>query len=152
MGRADKPSFCRTLATRERVGWIAYDWANSAFSTTVVVVFLGPYLTSITQAAADAILIGEEKRQESIVSADDEFVEVKEEPSRIKVTARKKAVAAREESPAGTEATAEAAEKPASKPKRTVRAKGRGKKEAGPGPGGEEQTEAHEGGVAPLIL
>ncbi len=95
------------------------------------------------QAAADAILIGEEKRQESIVSADDEFVEVKDEPSKIKVTARKKTVAAREESPAGTEAAPEAAEKPASKPKRAVRAKGRGKKEAGPaepGAGGEEQT------------
>jgi MFS transporter, UMF1 family len=31
-----------------------YDWANSAFSTTVVTVFLGPYLTAITHAAADA--------------------------------------------------------------------------------------------------
>jgi MFS transporter, UMF1 family len=39
---------------REIFGWSMYDWANSAFSTTVVVVFLGPYLTSITQAAADA--------------------------------------------------------------------------------------------------
>lgn len=39
---------------REILGWSMYDWANSAFSTTVVTVFLGPYLTSITQAAADA--------------------------------------------------------------------------------------------------
>lgn len=39
---------------RERVGWYFYDWANSAFSTTVVTVFLGPYLTSVTKAAADA--------------------------------------------------------------------------------------------------
>lgn len=39
---------------RERVGWYFYDWANSAFSTTVVTVFLGPYLTSIARAAADA--------------------------------------------------------------------------------------------------
>jgi UMF1 family MFS transporter len=31
-----------------------YDWANSAFSTTVVSVFFGPYLTAITEAAADA--------------------------------------------------------------------------------------------------
>src|SRR5690349_4311089 len=31
-----------------------YDWAISAFSTTVVVVFLGPYLTAITKEAADA--------------------------------------------------------------------------------------------------
>ena len=42
------------FGTREQVGWYFYDWANSAFSTTVVSVFLGPYLTSITRAAADA--------------------------------------------------------------------------------------------------
>jgi len=39
---------------REQVGWYFYDWANSAFSTTVVTVFLGPYLTTVTQQAADA--------------------------------------------------------------------------------------------------
>ncbi len=39
---------------REIWGWTMYDWANSAFSTTVVTVFLGPYLTEITKAAADA--------------------------------------------------------------------------------------------------
>jgi MFS transporter, UMF1 family len=39
---------------RELTGWYFYDWANSAFSTTVVTVFLGPYLTSVTEAAADA--------------------------------------------------------------------------------------------------
>lgn len=38
----------------EQTGWYFYDWANSAFSTTVVTVFLGPYLTTITKAAADA--------------------------------------------------------------------------------------------------
>src|SRR6476660_7787071 len=38
-------------ARRERVGWTMYDWANSAFSTTVVTVFLGPYLTAISKAA-----------------------------------------------------------------------------------------------------
>jgi UMF1 family MFS transporter len=37
---------------RERVGWYMYDWANSAFYTTVVTVFLGPYLTSIAEHAA----------------------------------------------------------------------------------------------------
>ncbi|WP_147137185.1 MFS transporter [Stackebrandtia albiflava] len=31
-----------------------YDWANSAFSTTVVTAFLGPYLTGIAEAGADA--------------------------------------------------------------------------------------------------
>jgi UMF1 family MFS transporter len=39
---------------RERVGWYFYDWANSAFPTTVVTVFLGPYLGSIADKAADA--------------------------------------------------------------------------------------------------
>lgn len=39
---------------KEQVGWYFYDWANSAFSTTVVSVFLGPYLTSVAQAAANA--------------------------------------------------------------------------------------------------
>jgi UMF1 family MFS transporter len=37
---------------REQIGWYFYDWANSAFSTTVITVFLGPYLTTITQNAA----------------------------------------------------------------------------------------------------
>ncbi|MBU6333386.1 MAG: MFS transporter [Chloroflexi bacterium] len=39
---------------REQIGWYWYDWANSAFSTTVVSVFLGPYLTGIARSAADA--------------------------------------------------------------------------------------------------
>src|SRR5919112_4523516 len=39
---------------REQRGWYFYDWANSAFSTTVVTVFLGPYLTAITENTADA--------------------------------------------------------------------------------------------------
>jgi len=38
----------------ERIGWYAYDFGNSAFSTTVVTVFLGPHLTAVTRAAADA--------------------------------------------------------------------------------------------------
>jgi len=38
----------------ERVGWYFYDWANSAFPTTVVTVFLGPYLGNVAQRAADA--------------------------------------------------------------------------------------------------
>jgi UMF1 family MFS transporter len=37
---------------RERAGWYTYDWANSAFQTTVVTVFLGPYLTGIANNAA----------------------------------------------------------------------------------------------------
>lgn len=43
-----------TESRREQFGWYVYDWANSAFTTTVVTVFLGPYLTGVTKAAADA--------------------------------------------------------------------------------------------------
>lgn len=37
---------------RERTGWYFYDWAMSAFSTTVITVFLGPFLTTVTKLAA----------------------------------------------------------------------------------------------------
>jgi UMF1 family MFS transporter len=37
---------------REQAGWYVYDWAASVFNTTVVSVFLGPYLTTVAQAAA----------------------------------------------------------------------------------------------------
>ncbi|HEU5315324.1 MAG TPA: MFS transporter, partial [Chloroflexota bacterium] len=36
---------------REVRGWMMYDWANSAFVTTVGTVLLGPYLTALAQAA-----------------------------------------------------------------------------------------------------
>lgn len=39
---------------REIFGWTMYDWANSAFTTTVVTVFFGPYLTALAETAADA--------------------------------------------------------------------------------------------------
>jgi MFS transporter, UMF1 family len=37
----------------ERRGWYMYDFAQSAFSTTVVTTFLGPYVTVLAKAAAD---------------------------------------------------------------------------------------------------
>lgn len=36
---------------REIFGWLMYDWANSAFYTTVISVLLAPYLTSLAQSA-----------------------------------------------------------------------------------------------------
>jgi UMF1 family MFS transporter len=47
-----------SLSTKkERFGWYFYDFAASAFSTTVVTVFLGPYLTTIAEnAAVDGII------------------------------------------------------------------------------------------------
>jgi UMF1 family MFS transporter len=38
---------------RTQRAWYVYDWANSAFQTTVITVFLGPYLTGLAEAAAD---------------------------------------------------------------------------------------------------
>ncbi len=38
---------------KERIGWYFYDFANSAFYTTVITVFIGPYLTDIAKNAAD---------------------------------------------------------------------------------------------------
>ncbi len=37
---------------RDQTGWYFYDWANSAFSTTVATVFLGPYISSLARSAA----------------------------------------------------------------------------------------------------
>ncbi|MFH8661691.1 MFS transporter [Streptomyces afghaniensis] len=39
---------------REQRGWYVYDWACSVYSTSVLTVFLGPYLTSVAESAADA--------------------------------------------------------------------------------------------------
>jgi UMF1 family MFS transporter len=47
---SDKPVYSRA----EQRAWYVYDWANSAFYTTVVTLFLGPYLTSLARSAADA--------------------------------------------------------------------------------------------------
>ena len=39
---------------KEIFGWAMYDWANSAFSTTIGTVFLGPYIASLAAVAAEA--------------------------------------------------------------------------------------------------
>ncbi|MGW1890676.1 MFS transporter [Streptomyces sp. NPDC002004] len=38
---------------REQRGWYFYDWACSVYSTSVLTVFLGPYLTAVAESAAD---------------------------------------------------------------------------------------------------
>lgn len=40
------------MTSQSRFAWYMYDWASSAFTTTVITVFLGPYLTSIALAEA----------------------------------------------------------------------------------------------------
>lgn len=39
---------------REQRGWYFYDFACSVYSTSVLTVFLGPYLTAVAKAAADS--------------------------------------------------------------------------------------------------
>ncbi|MCX4740423.1 MFS transporter [Streptomyces antibioticus] len=53
--RADESddSGARAARQREQRGWYFYDWACSVYSTSVLTVFLGPYLTSVAKAAAD---------------------------------------------------------------------------------------------------
>lgn len=41
---------------REITGWAMYDWANSAFSATVVTVLLGPYLAALINRQPDGVL------------------------------------------------------------------------------------------------
>lgn len=48
------PTHPMTNDRREIFGWAMYDWANSAFVTTVGTVFLGPYITELAKSAADA--------------------------------------------------------------------------------------------------
>jgi MFS transporter, UMF1 family len=40
-------------SVREQRGWYLYDWANSPFATSVLLVFFGPYLTTLAKSAAD---------------------------------------------------------------------------------------------------
>lgn len=42
---------------REIIGWSMYDWANSAFSTTVVTALLGPYILSLAESSPSPITL-----------------------------------------------------------------------------------------------
>ena len=44
----------RGAGKREQRGWYVYDWANSAFFTSVVTLFFGPYITTLAKQAAAA--------------------------------------------------------------------------------------------------
>lgn len=54
MGRAAAQAAPDADRRREQRGWYFYDFACSVYSTTVLTVFLGPYLTAIAKDAADA--------------------------------------------------------------------------------------------------
>src|SRR5690349_5374628 len=49
--RTDAPVTTDKNDKRELFGWKMYDWANSAFYTTVVGALFGPYLTRLAQGA-----------------------------------------------------------------------------------------------------
>jgi UMF1 family MFS transporter len=49
---ADGPAADAAVRRREQRGWYWYDWANSVFPTSVVTVFLGPYLSDVAETAA----------------------------------------------------------------------------------------------------
>jgi UMF1 family MFS transporter len=49
--KSERPAHLDKNNPREVFGWKMYDWANSAFSTTIVSALYGPYLTEITQRA-----------------------------------------------------------------------------------------------------
>ncbi|MEU6510239.1 MFS transporter [Streptomyces sp. NPDC046942] len=49
-GTADETAALR----REQRGWYVYDWACSVYSTSVLTVFLGPYLTAVAERSADS--------------------------------------------------------------------------------------------------
>jgi len=49
--KSEQPQRLEKNNPREIFGWKMYDWANSAFSTTIVGALFGPYLTEITQRA-----------------------------------------------------------------------------------------------------
>ena len=42
-----------SVRRKQQRGWYFYDFANSTFSTTVITLFLGPYLTDVAQSAAN---------------------------------------------------------------------------------------------------
>ena len=39
--------------------WMVYDWANSAYATTALAVFLGPYLTAVAKNAACGVTVSD---------------------------------------------------------------------------------------------
>lgn len=53
-GTAERTTTGASERRREQHGWYFYDFACSVYSTSVLAVFLGPYLTSVAKAAADA--------------------------------------------------------------------------------------------------
>ena len=55
---SDKPVANLVKNDRKTIrAWAMYDWANSAFSATVVTVLLGPYLAALINRQPDSVLV-----------------------------------------------------------------------------------------------
>ncbi|MGH3424662.1 MAG: MFS transporter, partial [Nocardioidaceae bacterium] len=52
VGPAQEPAVVSPERRREQRAWYFYDWANSAYVTSVATVLFLPYLTSVAERAA----------------------------------------------------------------------------------------------------
>ncbi len=50
-------NYFRSSLKRKRRSWYLYDWANSAYSTTVITLFLGPFLTELAKSVSKNNLV-----------------------------------------------------------------------------------------------
>jgi UMF1 family MFS transporter len=50
-------NYFRSSLKRKRQAWYLYDWANSAYSTTVITLFLGPFLTELAKSVSKNNLV-----------------------------------------------------------------------------------------------
>lgn len=49
----NKDNINKNNIKKQRFSWYMYDWANSAYTTSVITVFIGPYLTALANSRAD---------------------------------------------------------------------------------------------------
>ncbi|MFZ0428279.1 MAG: MFS transporter, partial [Acidobacteriota bacterium] len=56
--RSETPAEPTINDSREIFGWVMYDWANSAFVTTVVTALLGPYILSLAGSSPSPLTLG----------------------------------------------------------------------------------------------
>ncbi|OGU57282.1 MAG: hypothetical protein A2X64_10760 [Ignavibacteria bacterium GWF2_33_9] len=57
MQKAYSPNNQNQDLRKKRISWYLYDWANSAYSTTVITLFLGPFLTTLAKSANETGMI-----------------------------------------------------------------------------------------------
>src|SRR5512140_406178 len=73
MAAVETPAETTVNDKREIFGWAMYDWANSAFSTTIGTVFLGPFVASLAASAGKAFPDGMARLGGLVVAPDSFF-------------------------------------------------------------------------------